>query len=278
MAVLTTGQQGGVVYASEQPDINAWLQCRPNDRHTSLALYILLRGATLLIRCGNKPDAAPTVRKVLAPTRWKHGDTALMCVATSQILYSWIMMPHTLPPTYIKFLNRHGGRQQWHYNAARVCPMLSAMCPHPLCFCTDAICSLRCHMTQQQSNPVWHSSSQYSKHLQLHTWTVPRLPCPTCWASVCCVGVPSGVCSHLALAWCVCEQELCERAGKPLPPTPYTSLQRTRFKTFQGTCPCEVLHPGQSCDTFMLNFFPGAYLRSVPLSASVQSCTTCNGW
>lgn len=149
-----------------------------NDRHTSLALYILLRGATLIIRCGNKPDAPPAVRKALTPTRWKHGDTALMCVATSQILYSWIMLPHTLPSTYIKFLNRHGGRQQWHYNAAR---------------------------------------------------------------------------------------ELCERAGKPLPPTPYKSLQHTRFKTYQGTCPCEVLHPGQSCDTFMLNFFPGAYLRALPV-------------
>lgn len=96
---------------------------RPGDRHTSLALYILLRGITLLIRCGNKPDAPPTVRKVLAPTRWKHGDTALMCLATSQITYSWIMMPHTLPKSYVKFLNKHGGRQQWHYDAAKVVPL-----------------------------------------------------------------------------------------------------------------------------------------------------------
>ena len=96
---------------------------RPGDRHTSLALYILLRGITLLIRCGNKPDAPPTVRKVLTPTRWKHGDTALMCLATSQITYSWIMMPHTLPKSYVKFLNKHGGRQQWHYDAAKVMPL-----------------------------------------------------------------------------------------------------------------------------------------------------------
>lgn len=110
--------------------INCLAFCRPNDRHTSLALYILLRGVTLLIRCGNKPDAPPAVRKVLTPTRWQHGDTTLMCLATSQILYSWIMMPHTLPPSYIKFLNRHGGRQQWHYNAARVCSM---PCLHMSC-------------------------------------------------------------------------------------------------------------------------------------------------
>lgn len=93
---------------------------RPGDRHTSLALYILLRGITLLIRCGNKPDAPPAIRKALAPTRWTHGDTALMCLATSQITYSWIMMPHTLPKSYVKFLNKHGGRQQWHYDAAKV--------------------------------------------------------------------------------------------------------------------------------------------------------------
>lgn len=108
--MLVTRVQFVILYAA----------ARPGDRHTSLALYILLRGITLLIRCGNKPDAPPVVRKALTPTRWKHGDTALMCLATSQITYSWIMMPHTLPKSYVKFLNKHGGRQQWHYDAAKV--------------------------------------------------------------------------------------------------------------------------------------------------------------
>ncbi len=58
--------------------------------------------------------------RLLAPTRWKHGDTALMCLATSQIGYSWIMRPSTLPPSYVHFLNRHGGREMWHYEAVRV--------------------------------------------------------------------------------------------------------------------------------------------------------------
>ena len=66
-------------------------------------------------------------------------------------------------------------------------------------------------------------------------------------------------------------QELCERAGKPMPPAPYKSLQNTRFKNFKGTCPCEVLHPGQSCNGFMLNFFPDAYLRS-PLMLLLLHC------
>jgi hypothetical protein len=43
-----------------------------------------------------------------------------MCLATSQIGYSWIMRPSTLPPSYVNFLNRHGGRELWHYAAVRV--------------------------------------------------------------------------------------------------------------------------------------------------------------
>ena len=62
--------------------------CRPKTRHHSLALYILLRGITLLVRCGNKPDAPPAVRKLLTVTRLKHGDTALMCACTSQVSVS----------------------------------------------------------------------------------------------------------------------------------------------------------------------------------------------
>ena len=60
------------------------MQRRPKARHHSLALYVLLRGVTLLVRCGNKPDAPPAVRALLAPTRWRHGDTGLMCLCTSQ--------------------------------------------------------------------------------------------------------------------------------------------------------------------------------------------------
>ena len=61
-------------------------------------------------------------RRLLAPTRWRHGDTALMCVATSQIGYSWIMRPSTLPSSYVRFLNRHGGAPLSSYKAVRVCP------------------------------------------------------------------------------------------------------------------------------------------------------------
>ena len=71
----------------------------PRTRHTSLALYLLVRGATLLVRVGNKPTSPPTVRAVLTPTRAAHGDTALMCLACAQITYSWIVKtPHPAPP------------------------------------------------------------------------------------------------------------------------------------------------------------------------------------
>lgn len=98
-----------------------WCSCdRPKARHNSLAIYILLRGITLLVRCGNKPDASPLIRELLTPTRWRHGDTALMCACTSQIGYSWICKPQTLPPVYVHFLNHHGGKELWFYKAARV--------------------------------------------------------------------------------------------------------------------------------------------------------------
>ena len=36
---------------------------RPKTRHTSLALYVLIRGVALLMRCGNKFDAPPLLRR-----------------------------------------------------------------------------------------------------------------------------------------------------------------------------------------------------------------------
>ena len=66
--------------------------------------------------------------RLLTPTRWQHGDTALMCLATSQIGYSWIMRPSTLPPSYVNFLNRHGGNPLHNYAAVRVRRPVHALC------------------------------------------------------------------------------------------------------------------------------------------------------
>ena len=44
---------------------------RPKSRHTSLALYVLIRGITLLVRCGNKPDADPRLRRHAPSMTWR---------------------------------------------------------------------------------------------------------------------------------------------------------------------------------------------------------------
>ena len=98
--------------------------CRLKDNHNSLALYILLRGIALLIRCGNKETTNPVIHSCLAPTRWKHGDTILMCASLSQLGYSWILKPTTLPHAYVTFLNHHGGKPLYTYRALRVWPSL----------------------------------------------------------------------------------------------------------------------------------------------------------
>jgi hypothetical protein len=52
-------------------------------RHTSMAIYILLRAAVLAARCGMKNERAGSLCR---PLSWKHGDTFLMCLSSSQIL------------------------------------------------------------------------------------------------------------------------------------------------------------------------------------------------
>jgi hypothetical protein len=83
-------------------------------------LYFLLRGITLLVRVGNKPSASAAVKKMLAPSRWRHGDTALMCASAWQIIYCYVMMPQTLPPSFIRFLDKMAGFDQWLVPVARV--------------------------------------------------------------------------------------------------------------------------------------------------------------
>lgn len=78
-----------------------------NVRHTSMAIYILLRAAVLAARCGIKSEQFGWMCRPLA---WKHGDVFLMCLSSSQILSAWILKPESLPSSYISFLNKHGGK------------------------------------------------------------------------------------------------------------------------------------------------------------------------
>jgi hypothetical protein len=90
------------------------------DRHYSLAVYILLRGITLLIRTGNRPQAPAALRALLAPTRMEHGDTLIMCACCSQIIYAFIMHPGTLPPSYVRFIRKQGAKELYVYEGIRV--------------------------------------------------------------------------------------------------------------------------------------------------------------
>ena len=177
-----------------------------HDKHTSLALFIFLKGLVLLVRCGNIPLPVDTnspelvntardstskrapltksqrrawVRWLLTPTRYAHGDIILMCLAMSQLGYSWIVMPSTLSGSYVRFLNRHGAKGDRIMDALR---------------------------------------------------------------------------------------EMCERGSRNLPPTTLRSLSRiSSLKDMQPRVPCEFIHPGQSCTSHAIKFFPGAYGRALPV-------------
>ncbi|KAG1660912.1 hypothetical protein FOA52_007952 [Chlamydomonas sp. UWO 241] len=84
-------------------------------RQYSLSTYVLLRGLTLLVRRVNKEDCQrpPLLRALLAPTRMQHGDTIMMCAAASQIVYSFLMMPSTLPRSYVRFISKQSGKEPW---------------------------------------------------------------------------------------------------------------------------------------------------------------------
>ena len=83
----------------------------PNrSTQTGLATYLLVRALLLCVRLGNRPSSPEALRRLLWISRWRHADTLCMCAASSQVLYSWIMMPHTLPASYVNFLNKHGGK------------------------------------------------------------------------------------------------------------------------------------------------------------------------
>ena len=43
----------------------------------------------------------------------------MMCLSSSQVLYSWIMVPQSLGSSYVSFLNMHGGKPTWIVAALR---------------------------------------------------------------------------------------------------------------------------------------------------------------
>lgn len=124
---------------------------RSKNRHYSLATYILLRGVTLLIRTGNKQQVRQRRRwlyAVLAPTRFAHGDTALMCAACSQIIYGFIMMPQTLPASYVRFIRKQGAKDLYVWQGIRV----SYCCCYNYLL-SQAACQAHCGMHMMRLEP-----------------------------------------------------------------------------------------------------------------------------
>jgi hypothetical protein len=48
----------------------------------------------------------------------------MICAATWQIIYSYVLVPKSLPRSYVKFLDRMAGFDSWLVPVARVCPPL----------------------------------------------------------------------------------------------------------------------------------------------------------
>ena len=91
-----------------------------DSTHTYTLLLIYL-----IWHCHGTPLYSTSVSHVL-PIQYMHFTDILpifQCKALQvlvQIGYSWICKPHTLPPTFVHFLNHHGGKELWFYKAAKV--------------------------------------------------------------------------------------------------------------------------------------------------------------
>mmetsp|Transcript_23951 Transcript_23951/g.66518 ORF Transcript_23951/g.66518 Transcript_23951/m.66518 type:complete len:368 (-) Transcript_23951:266-1369(-) len=55
-----------------------------------------------------------------------------MCVACSQLLQSWLVLPHTLPSSYVRFLNTQAGKKSHVYSALKEWARRDSAAPAPL--------------------------------------------------------------------------------------------------------------------------------------------------
>jgi len=60
-------------------------------------------------------------------------------------------------------------------------------------------------------------------------------------------------------------REMSERASAGLKPAHLAALAGTTKAWFCGGISCQLVHPGQTCSQHALEFFPGAYLRALPV-------------
>ena len=66
------------------------------------------------LRVGNKASSPAWLRALLSPSRLPHSDVVAFSAAVAQVLYSFFVMPDTLPHSYVHFLARQVmGVRRW---------------------------------------------------------------------------------------------------------------------------------------------------------------------
>ena len=144
-----------------------------------------------------------------------------MCLSASQIIYSFIMMPSTLPPSYIRFLNKQAAKEPWVWKAVQVGRCL------PGCGrwyrCETPHLGVRCGTCGVlfDNDNVNYSSFRASYN---------PLPCASSSP------VPP-----------VYSQEQALRNWNGIPPGRLQLLRGTPHAALEGRTPCGFWHPGQSC-------------------------------
>jgi hypothetical protein len=79
------------------------LKLAGEDVRAPLALYSLVRSAEAVLRvCNNKGFFPSWV------SNFNHWDVVLMCLTAREVLYGYVFQTHTVDPTYLAFLNKHG--------------------------------------------------------------------------------------------------------------------------------------------------------------------------
>lgn len=60
-------------------------------------------------------------------------------------------------------------------------------------------------------------------------------------------------------------REMSERAAAGLKPAHLAALAGTDKAWFCGGISCQLVHPGKTCSQHAVEFFPGAYVRALPV-------------
>ena len=81
----------------------------------SLSVYVALRAALLALRSVKRKNVAFT--SPLGAAVFNHGPVLSMCASASILLHGWLLEPRSLDSTYVRFLDRHGGKGRAVINA-----------------------------------------------------------------------------------------------------------------------------------------------------------------